>query len=114
MPANRIKLEICGSNYVISTTDSEEYVLGLAEKLDADMSQLLSTNHTASVTTAAVIIALGYLDELQKNASSADNMRSQIKDYLEDAAKAKLAAEQARREVERLQKEVQRLRESRA
>ena len=38
----------------------------------------------------------------------------QIKDYLEDAAKAKLAAEQARREVERLQKEVQRLRESRA
>ena len=41
-------------------------------------------------------------------------MRSQIKDYLEDAAKAKLAAEEARREVDRLQREVQRLRGSRA
>ena len=40
--------------------------------------------------TAAVITALGYLDELKKSTSGADNMRAQIKDYLEDAAKAKL------------------------
>ena len=114
MPANKIKLEICGSSYVIATTDTEEYVLSLAEKLDADMNQMMVNNPTASVATAAVITALGYLDELKKSTSGADNMRAQIKDYLEDAAKAKLAAEQARREVERLQKEVQRLRESRA
>ena len=114
MPANKIKLEICGSSYVIATTDTEEYVLSLAEKLDADMNQMMVNNPTASVATAAVITALGYLDELKKSTSGADNMRAQIKDYLEDAAKAKLAAEQARREVERLQREVQRLRESRA
>ena len=38
-------------------------------------------------------------------------MRSQIKDYLADAAKAKLAADEARREVERLKREVQTLKE---
>lgn len=85
MPANKIKLEICGSNYVIATTDTEEYVLSLAEKLDSDMTQMLASNPTASVTTAAVITALGYLDELKKSTSGADNMRAQIKDYLEDA-----------------------------
>ena len=106
MPANRIKLEICGSNFVVSTTASEEYVLGLAEKLDADMSQLLSTNHTASVTTAAVITALGYLDELKKSTSGADNMRAQIKAYLEDAARPKLKLDEERREVERLRREL--------
>ena len=106
MPANKIKLEICGSNYVIATTDTEEYVLSLAEKLDSDMTQMLASNPTASVTTAAVITALGYLDELKKSTSGADNMRAQIKDYLEDAAKAKLAAEEARREVERLRREI--------
>ena len=53
MPANKIKLEICGSNYVIATTDTEEYVLSLAEKLDSDMTQMLASNPTASVTTAA-------------------------------------------------------------
>lgn len=106
MPANKIKLEICGSNYVINTTDTEEYVLGLAEKLDADMQQVLASAPTASVTTAAVITALDYLDELKKSTSGADNMRAQIKDYLEDAAKAKLEAEEYRREVERLRREL--------
>ncbi len=106
MPANKIKLEICGSNYIIATTDTEEYVLGLAEKLDADMSQVLSSTPMASVTSAAVITALGYLDELKKSTSGADNMRAQIKDYLQDAAKAKLELEEERREVERLRREL--------
>ena len=66
MPANKIKLEICGASYVIATTDTEEYVLSLAEKLDADMNQMMTNNPSASIATAAVITALGYLDELKK------------------------------------------------
>ena len=93
MPANKIKLEICGARYVIAPTDTAEYVLSLAEKLDADMNQMRPNNPSASIATAAVITALGYLDELKKSTSGADNMRAQIKDYLEDAAKAKLSAE---------------------
>ena len=112
MPANKIKLEICGASYVIATTDTEEYVLGLAEKLDADMTQIMTNNPSASIATAAVITALGYLDELKKSTSGADNMRAQIKDYLEDAAKAKLSAEEARREVERLRREIGYLKEN--
>lgn len=106
MPANKIKLEICGASYVIATTDTEEYVLSLAEKLDADMNQMMTNNPSASIATAAVITALGYLDELKKSTSGADNMRAQIKDYLEDAAKAKLELEEERREVERLRREL--------
>lgn len=113
MPANKIKLTVCGSSYIVSTTDREEYVQGLAERLDHDMNELMIQN-PSSRYPSAIITALGYLDELKKNAEGADNMRSQIKDYLEDAAKAKLAAEEARREVDRLQREVQRLRGSRA
>lgn len=44
MPANKIKLEICGASYVIATTDTEEYILSLAEKLDADMNQMMTNN----------------------------------------------------------------------
>ena len=62
MPANKIKLEICGASYVIATTDTEEYILSLAEKLDADMNQMMTNNPSASIATAAVITALGYLD----------------------------------------------------
>ena len=112
MPANKVKLEICGSTYVIATTDTEEYVTSLAEKLDNDMTQMLAGTPTASIATAAVITALGYLDELKKSTIGADNMRAQIKDYLEDAAKAKLAAEESRREVARLRRELTYLKEN--
>ena len=61
---------------------------------------------SASVTTAAVITALDYLDELKKTNLSADNMRAQIKNYLEDAAKAKLEVEEAKKEIDRLRREI--------
>lgn len=109
MPSHKVRLEICGSSYVVSTNDSAEYLLGLAEKLDGDMKEILAEATNASVTSAAVITALGYLDQAAKNASGADNMRAQLQNYLEDAAKAKIAAEEYRREAEslRLQLEAQ-------
>ncbi|MEG0395720.1 MAG: cell division protein ZapA [Oscillospiraceae bacterium] len=82
MPANKIRLEICGCNYVISSTDSEQYVLDLATRLDRDMNLMLAETPNASVTSAAIITALGYLDELEKSTSGADNMRAQIRDYI--------------------------------
>lgn len=106
MPVNKIRLEICGCSYVISTTDSEQYTLSLAEKLDHNMNEIMVQNPSASVTAAAVLSALDYLDELEKSSASADNMRGQIKDYLEDAANAKLEAEEAKREIERLRREI--------
>ncbi len=110
MPSNKIKLEICGSPYVITATDDEGYVLALAEKLDEDMSKILEESPSATMTAAAVITALGYLDDMQKIDKSADNMREQIKNYLEDASKAKQDAVRAKQEIERLQKEIERLR----
>ena len=107
MPVNKIRLEICGGSYLISTSDSEQYTLSLAEKLDHSMSEILAQNPTASVTAAAVLTALDYLDMLEKSSASADNMRTQIRDYLEDAAQARLEAEEARREAARLRRELE-------
>ena len=112
MPVTKVKLTICGSSYIVSTTDSEEYVNQLAERLDNDMTEIMTQNPSASVAASAVISALSYLDELNKNASSTDNMRAQIKDYLEDAAKSKMAEEEARREVEKLKAEIAQLKEN--
>ena len=63
MPVNKIRLEICGCSYLISTTDSEQYTLSLAEKLDHNMNEIMAQNPSASVTAAAVLSALDYLDE---------------------------------------------------
>ena len=103
---NKVKLNICGSHYIVSAQEDEAYVLSLAEKLDKDMSAVLAAAPSASVTSAAILTALDYLDDLKKTNLGADNMRAQIKNYLEDAAKAKLEVEEAKREIERLRKEI--------
>ena len=87
------------------------YITTLAKKLDDDITKLLDNNGNLSVTKAAVFCAMDYLDEYRKSAGSAENMRSQIQDYISDAAKAKLAADKVKAENETLKRENAALRE---
>lgn len=108
---NRVRVTIAGAPYAIATTDTEAYITSLAKKLDDDITKLLDSNENLSVTKAAVFCAMDYLDEYRKSAGSAENMRSQIQDYIADAAKAKLAEDKIRAENEVLQRENNALRE---
>ena len=63
------------------------------------------------MTKAAVFCAMDYLDEYRKSTGSAENMRSQIQDYIADAARAKLAEDKAKAENEVLRREAAALRE---
>ena len=110
MPTSKVRLTICGSSYVISTSESEDYMQNLADRLNLDMNELMASSNSVSITTAAVMTALNYRDELAKASGSADNMRRQIKNYLEDAASAKMAAEELRRENDSLRRQVDDLR----
>lgn len=64
--ANKVRLTICGSSYVISTNESEDYMQNLAERLNLDMNELMSSSNSVSITTAAIMTALNYRDELEK------------------------------------------------
>ena len=104
---NKVRVNIAGTPYAIATTDSEKYIQSLAKKLDEDITKLLDENENLSVTKAAVFCAMDYLDEYR----SAENMRSQIQDYIADAARAKLAEDKAKAENEVLRREAAALRE---
>ena len=108
---NKVRVNIAGTPYAIATTDSEKYILGLAKKLDEDITKLLDTNDNLSVTKAAVFCAMDYLDEYRKSTGSAENMRIQIQDYIADAARAKLAEDKALAENAVLRREAAALRE---
>ena len=106
-------MNIAGTSYVINSRDSEEHVLELANVLDNDMKQILEKSPSASVTAAAVICALTYLDKLDKSDSSADNMRKQVRQYLEDANSARMEAEKVKMELEKLKIDIQYLKNQR-
>ena len=63
---NKVKITICGIDYVIAGNEDEEYVLNLARKLDAELKKMMAQNPRISVMTAAVLAALDHLDESVK------------------------------------------------
>lgn len=102
---NKVKLTIHGSNYVINTDESVEYTEELGRKIDARMNEIMKGSFFITATQAAILVALEMADELTKSEKNVENFRSQIKDYLEDSAKAKTERDYYKRELERYKTE---------
>ena len=107
---NKIRLTVAQNDYYVLSDQSEEYIRGLAAKLDKEIKTLMEKSATVSVTSAAVLLALNYMEESVKQTEAADNLRSQIKSYLEDSAKTRMENEKLQREMEHLREENQKLR----
>lgn len=107
MIKNRVKLTIGGAEYAIITEDDINYVTELGAELNEALANIVKENPHISTTQAAVLLALDYADEFKKANITADNLRSQIKDYLDDAASAKSKADWARHEAENAKRELE-------
>lgn len=107
MAANKVKLTIAGADYSILAEDDAKYVQLLGKELDTKMAGIMKVNNRLSVTQAAVLAALDYADESKKATATADRLREQIKDYLDDASAAKSKADLARHDSEKSKKEVE-------
>ena len=58
---------------------------------------------------AAILAAANITDELYKEQAVSENLRSQLKDYLDDANRAKNEASELRREIFKLQQKLEKL-----
>ncbi len=110
MAANKVRLTIMGTDYSVIAEDDPAYVQLLGKELDSKMEGIIKASGRLSVTQAAVLAALDYADESKKATATADRLREQIKDYLDDASAAKSKADIARHETDKFKKEVEGLR----
>ena len=110
MEKKSVTIKIAGSSYPIITEDDPEYVEELAELIDKEMKKIAQESPSLSTTQCAVLVALDRADACKKATASADNLRAQIKDYLEDSARSRMEVDVARREIERLNREISNLR----
>ena len=99
---NRITVSICGTDYTFTAEESPAYMQKVAALVDTKMGEILQNGRINRVD-AAVLAAANIADELLKEQSSAENLRSQLKDYLDEANKAKAEASDLRREIFKLQ-----------
>ncbi|MBO5333926.1 MAG: cell division protein ZapA [Clostridia bacterium] len=102
---NRVKLEIRGITFFVNTDESTEYTEELAREIDERLAEILKGGSFISMTQAAVLVALEKSDELYKSKQELESLKVQVKDYLEDSAKAKSERDYYKRELERIKTE---------
>lgn len=107
MVRNKVKLNIAGAEFSIITEDDAKYVAELGKDVDLAIAKTMKENPHISVTQAAVLTTLNYADEYKKATTTADHLREQIKDYLDDASNAKSKADWARHEAEKAKRDLE-------
>ena len=110
MTTNKIKLNIVGTEYSIVSDEPVSYMTELGMQVDKEMREIMQ-DPRISTAMAAVLVALNNADAVRKAESAADNLRSQMKGYLDDNARARMESDSTRREIERLREENRKLRE---
>ena len=110
MSGKRIRFSICGCDFALCSDDDEAYIRSVGDEVQKSIDDLTAKNERLSITTAAVITAMNYCDAAHKASASADNLRTQIKNYLEDSSHARMDAEESHRELEKIRRENQTLR----
>ena len=99
---NRVTVTIAGQEYTLVATEEEGYVEKVAQHVDAQMKQVLE-GARVSLVDGAVLTAVNIADEYFKEVEASENLRRQLKEYLEEATKMKLELSEAKREIFKLQ-----------
>ena len=99
---NRLTVTICGNEYTFLAEEDSAYVEKVAAYVDQRMTDILESTK-AGRTDAAVLTAANIADELFKAQEIAENLRSQLKEYLDEASKSKNEISELKREIFKLQ-----------
>ena len=99
---NRVTVSICGEEYTLVAEEAPSYMQKVGSYVDTKLSELLN-NAKVGRSDAAVLTAINIADELFKEREAAETLRSQVKQYLDEAGKAKNEASELRRELFKLQ-----------
>lgn len=104
--ANKYKVVICGKEYTLTSEDNKDYTVKLAAMLDKRIKDMKSKFKSLSASDCAILTALDCMDELAQANRNIDNIRTQIKDYVDDAGRARTQSASAQREIMALKEKV--------
>ena len=96
--ANRITVSICGDEYTFVAEESTAYMEQVAALVDKKMGEIL-TGAKVGRSDAAVLAAVNLADELLKSEQTAENLRRQVKGYLDEATQARNEASDLKRQL---------------
>ena len=100
--ANRVVISICGEEYTLVADETPSYMQKVGSYVSDKMTDVMNDAKVGR-TDAAVLTAVNLTDEQFKSQTAAEQLRGQIKGYLDEASKAQAEVSELKREVFRLQ-----------
>lgn len=97
---NKVVVTIAGREYTMVAVEDEAYVKKCADHVDAQLRPLMSGR--LSQADAAVLAAMNMADQYFKEQETAESLRRQIKDSLDESARLKAELSEAKREIFKL------------
>lgn len=104
--SNRVVITISGEEYTFVAEESASYMQRVGAYVSEKMDEVLSSAKVGR-TDAAVLTAANIADELFKAQAASEQLRSQIKGYLDEAGKAQAEVSELKREIFRLQQKLE-------
>ena len=104
--ANRVVVSICGEEYTFVAEESASYMQKVGSYVSDKMNEVLNSAKVGR-TDAAILTAANIADELFKAQAASEQLRSQIKGYLDEAGKAQAEVSELKREIFRLQQRLE-------
>ena len=98
-----ITVTVGGNDYRLISSENDEYTRKVAAHVDSKIAEILDSSNFSNID-AAILAAINIADEYYKVLDTADNLRTQLKDYLEEAGRMKMEIAELRRELERAKK----------
>ena len=99
---NRVTVTIAGQDSTLVGSEEPSYTEKVAAHVDEKVKEILD-GARVSLVDGAVLAAVNIADEYFKEVETAENLRRQLKEYLEEATKMKLELSEAKREIFKLQ-----------
>ena len=96
--ANRVTMNICGEEYTLVADEASAYMEKIGSVVDEKMRELMDSAHV-SRSDAAVLAAINLADELNKAQEGTENLRRQLKTYLDEANAAKNEVSDLKRQL---------------
>lgn len=103
---NRVKLKIADCEILVASEDSEEYMIKTGSMVNDYITDIMKNAPSMSTTLAAIFAALEFCDESSKAKKSADNLRVQIKDALDESARMREELENAKKSEKEIREEL--------
>lgn len=106
---NKVKVNICGKEYTLQTEEEPSYIFSLARYVEKKINEITSSNTSVSQASAAVMVAFMAIDELNQTNRNLDNLRGELKEYVDEADRVTSERDNAVRELEIIKTKISQL-----